>query len=1559
MEEEVINNETDPILAKLNSKKSAPVTEVKDTTVVENEDPILKKLNAGLKKKDSPEQSQKPISSAFTEQFEPGYQPSEQPSQKSTPKVEEKPLPKRTEKVGFFNQLGEIWDTLVKEYDDPVKQSTKEDPLVTAAKRGWNLGDQAEIINPFSGIPDKKSLEELAKTQKKATELPASKEYQEFSSSETFGGALKKLSENPTKIIAELTVESLSSIFNYGATRMAAGAGLGAAAGSIVPGIGTAAGAGSGVIAGLAETSLALEYSSKYVETLKEAGVDVTDPASLEKAFADDEIMSKARESALKKSIPIAIFDLISGGVAGKIIAKPAKSIIGKGVAGAGEFAIQAALGGGGEAAGQVVAGEKINPGAILSEMVGELGTTPVEVAANTFGGVKKLVDESKTTPQVVTQETTKVDVKDTPSIDTAAENIQSKIDQNEATIEKGETERIVPMGDESANEGAERISENTEEKTLPEETQKEAEQTVNPVENEPVKTSTVDGGPVTENITPEQTAEEKPVSGIKKALVPEEVVETIPVDKRTDKQVLEMGKADVDSGKINPQSIIESVKKESRALQADEVAALVYHKARLDNQVTAATNKLEKANESGNTEEIATAKSELESLNNQLNDYYEVSVKTANQQSMAFRLRKMLLDSEYNLQSQVAKYKAASGGTITPEVQKKFEELDTKLKEANAKIDKLQSQQANSVDNKMLERLREVERKARVKAITKEKKQKISSFFDNLKVDTGNKGVVSAAVIPGITLLPHVWNGSVEVVKQAVLAGADVAQAIQAGIDYIKKNNKGEFDEKKYRDEMSPRLQEVFPKSKERPTATRNKDNKLSIPKQLIKDLVESGVKDIEELTDQVHSLVKEELPDVTTREVRDAITGYGKVATMSQEEIDVDIRKMKRIGKMISQMEDIQDKIRPMKSGLQRDKLTAQERKMQREINEALKDLPMDADQEANLWKSALDKIKTRLTNQITDLENQIKTGEKTPKKKGVEYDQEALALQSQRDELKKILRETEEEQGLSDEQRVRQALQSANKSFEEYDRRVREGDFSKKASKPTPQTPELTEAKAKRDAAKAQYDKIKAELGVTDKARLEARKKAVGRSIVDMERRIKEGDFVRKKPEEIKPDKELADALLERERVKYDFDVAQEKARLDNRTFSEKLTDFGMDVINLPKSLLSSLDFSAALRQGGYLLPSHPRIWAKAFVEMFRQTASEKRYQDYLLNLKASDLWPLVQKSKLFVAENNAKISAREEQFISRLARKIPIIGQSIKIYKNISIPGLDLIGKSNRAYSGFLNKLRVDVFAYGVDQMQKDGKTIENSLEEYRSYADFINNATGRGKLLKAGQFDLEGAAPVLNATFFSPRFLASRLNLMNPVYYAKLSPFARKQALISSLSYVAFGMAILAIAGAAGAEVEDDPRSTDFGKIKVGNTRYDIWGGFQSTARFLSQMATGEKKTSKGTVVKLDGKKFGSDDRLDVLGRFLRGKLAPVPATAVNALVGKNIVGEEVEASDELIKNTVPLYLQDMTEMFEKEGAAGALESTIPALFGIGVQNYEPRNKRKKAPESKY
>jgi hypothetical protein len=96
-----------------------------------------------------------------------------------------------------------------------------------------------------------------------------------------------------------------------------------------------------------------------------------------------------------------------------------------------------------------------------------------------------------------------------------------------------------------------------------------------------------------------------------------------------------------------------------------------------------------------------------------------------------------------------------------------------------------------------------------RAKLITKERRQEISNAFDKLKV----KDIGGAANDITRVLGAAVWNGSVEAVKRAVLAGADIANAIQAGVDYVRDNFKGQWDENEFRQTLEPSVSEMIPR--------------------------------------------------------------------------------------------------------------------------------------------------------------------------------------------------------------------------------------------------------------------------------------------------------------------------------------------------------------------------------------------------------------------------------------------------------------------------------------------------------------------------------------------------------------------------------------------------------------------------------------------------------------------------------------------------------------------------------------------------------------------------
>lgn len=150
----------------------------------------------------------------------------------------------------------------------------------------------------------------------------------------------------------------------------------------------------------------------------------------------------------------------------------------------------------------------------------------------------------------------------------------------------------------------------------------------------------------------------------------------------------------------------------------------------------------------------------------------------------------------------------------------------------------------------------------------------------------------------------------------------------------------------------------------------------------------------------------------------------------------------------------------------------------------------------------------------------------------------------------------------------------------------------------------------------------------------------------------------------------------------------------------------------------------------------------------------------------------------------------------------------------------------------------------------------------------------------------------------------------------------------------------------------GATIETDPRSSDFGKLKLGKTRIDPMAGLIQSTVFLSRMASGKTKNLRGKVVPISGKvPYGSRNVWNVITDFGRMKLAPVPAAIVNARVGTDPVGNEVTPGSTLLNLTVPISYQDILDVMEENGVEAGTALQILSVFGEGVSVYDDRKKR--------
>ena len=462
---------------------------------------------------------------------------------------------------------------------------------------------------------------------------------------------------------------------------------------------------------------------------------------------------------------------------------------------------------------------------------------------------------------------------------------------------------------------------------------------------------------------------------------------------------------------------------------------------------------------------------------------------------------------------------------------------------------------------------------------------------------------------------------------------------------------------------------------------------------------------------------------------------------------------------------------------------------------------------------------------------------------------------------------------------------------------------------------------------EALKSQIKELRDEMGLnerTDEDKLSALKSRYKKQIAEIEKKIADGDFgPDEKPEPIKLDAEAIELKDKMIKAKAEREARLAQMEYEQRTKGEKALDLASQSLDTVRTLQTNPDMSFFGRQGIKFLVTHPVKGAKLFWESAKQATSQKRYDRWLYDIHNSPAWQLIEDSGLAVLDPHTLNSAkREEAWRSQLIHKIPVAGQVAKA--------------SERAFTSAANMARVEWFMEGVGVLRKQDKTWESAPEEYKGWASAVNNMTGRG-----GLGGLEPVVGQLAIPFWSPRLIAANVNLfLNPMYYVNMPAVARRMLIASMAQYVVTGIGMLYGASKLGAEVEADPRSSDFGKIKVGNTRYDVWGGGSQYIRAMAQFFKGQRKSG-GEISELNTRA-----RAMTLFNLTRTKLSPIIGFGLDATLGENVIGEKVEWTD-AYRLMIPMLYNDIKEAAkdEKGGPGTAAISGLLSFLGIGAQTY--------------
>jgi len=183
-------------------------------------------------------------------------------------------------------------------------------------------------------------------------------------------------------------------------------------------------------------------------------------------------------------------------------------------------------------------------------------------------------------------------------------------------------------------------------------------------------------------------------------------------------------------------------------------------------------------------------------------------------------------------------------------------------------------------------------------------------------------------------------------------------------------------------------------------------------------------------------------------------------------------------------------------------------------------------------------------------------------------------------------------------------------------------------------------------------------------------------------------------------------------------------------------------------------------------------------------------------------------------------------------------------------------------------------------------------------------------------------------------------------MLNPVNYInpKISKTARLERTRNIIGSLALSAGVIALYSLlTGRKQESDPTSTDFGKIRSGNTRLDVSGGNATYLNILSRLITQRTKSASGISRKL-GTGYGETSGFDLIAQFLRYKLSPNASLLVDAVTGSNAIGEKKTIAQSVIDRFKPMFLSSVAELI-KSDTDGKFGFALTSLFGAGLNTY--------------
>jgi hypothetical protein len=664
-----------------------------------------------------------------------------------------------------------------------------------------------------------------------------------------------------------------------------------------------------------------------------------------------------------------------------------------------------------------------------------------------------------------------------------------------------------------------------------------------------------------------------------------------------------------------------------------------------------------------------------------------------------------------------------------------------------------------------------------------------------------------------------------------------------------------------------------------------------------LLRLFVEEGVEKLDDIVLRIHDILRSEIAGVTERDVRDMIAGKYSKPRETKSELQYKVENLKKEQKLLNEIEDV-------KAG--KPKTEKEEIKKNQRIADLNKQL-VQAKREAGYYDGsrikAAEKVVSKnieeLKRRIDEKDFEVEKAEKISSPKLEELRAEQKALREQYNDLKNEGKVKKDK----DQSRLEGSVKSVEAQIAEFERRIREGDYSQKPKR----------------------------INILD----------------DTELRKKNPELFGK----------LVAAREKLDNLKFEYAQKIAKEEMDSKKgLQRKIAEAGKfttEGFNTIKALKAGIDNSVVFIQNGLAVLNPMNI--KATTSAFRAQAdvvfSEANFRARLVGIYENKaLVDMITRSELdLIDPKGFRQSIVNEQFggqnwLDKI--KFKIKGKDYK--------ASDITSPFERIFAAFSNEFRLQIFLRGAEKLMAKGKTLDNNIEDFKSLASYANNITGRGKL----KAQLRPADPLISSLIWAPGLMSSSLNIMglgdvvnlgkNKGYYRAMTPEVRLYAAKETAAGLIMGALIMAaMALDPDKEVDSDPESVTFGQVRdtKNGWSYNIFGRFTPYIRYLTMM-TLRAKAINGKPVKFDAKAETY--------KFFRGKAAPFAGVATDLMFSENFQGKRYNLDDKgQIASDLfePLFVKEVREQMKIDGTDAILTRAIPAFMGIKVVNEKMYDKR--------